>query len=87
MKSRDDEISEFEAKTHLSELLRDTEQGRSFVIYRRGKPVARLVPPEPNRGVRNWREVIRSFRDLRERIEKKSGHIKVRALIEEGRRF
>ena len=47
MKSRDDEISAFEAKTHLSELLRDTEQGRSFVIYRRGKPVARRIRTIP----------------------------------------
>ena len=40
-----DEIGAFEAKTRLSELLRQTERGRSFVILRRGKAVARLVPP------------------------------------------
>ncbi len=39
------EVSAFEAKTRLSELLRETERGKSFVIRRRGKPVARLVPP------------------------------------------
>ena len=36
-----DEVSAFEAKTRLSELLRETERGRSFVIRRRGKAVAR----------------------------------------------
>ncbi len=33
--------SAFEAKTRWSELLRETKRGRSFVIRRRGTPVAR----------------------------------------------
>ena len=36
------EVSAFDAKTHLSALLRETEKGQSFVIHRRGKPVAWL---------------------------------------------
>ncbi|MBV8771928.1 MAG: type II toxin-antitoxin system Phd/YefM family antitoxin [Deltaproteobacteria bacterium] len=82
-----DEISAFEAKTLLSELLGEAEHGRSFVICRRGRAVARLVPPEQNKENRQWREVIKSLRDLRERIAKKSGQINVRKLIEEGQRF
>ena len=42
--SDDQIVSSFEAKTHLSELLRKAEQGQSFSIRRRGKAVARLVP-------------------------------------------
>ncbi len=38
-------INAFEAKTRLSELLRETEQGASYIICRRGKEVARLTPP------------------------------------------
>ena len=38
------EIGAFEAKTHLSELLQKVEGGESFVITRRGKPVAQLGP-------------------------------------------
>jgi prevent-host-death family protein len=87
MRNRGDEISAFEAKTHLSELLREAEQGRSFIICRRGKAVARLVPPDRDGHRRDWRHVIRSFRDLRERISKKTGQIDIRELIEEGRRF
>jgi antitoxin (DNA-binding transcriptional repressor) of toxin-antitoxin stability system len=87
VKNRGDEISAFEAKTHLSELLRAAEQGRSFVICRCGKAVARLVPPDRDARRRDWRQVIRSFRDLRERIAKKTGQMNVRGLIEEGRRF
>jgi prevent-host-death family protein len=37
-------VNSFEAKTRLSELLRETERGREFIICRRGKEVARLVP-------------------------------------------
>lgn len=40
-------IGAFEAKTHLAELLRQVENGQSFDIHRRGKRVARLVPPIP----------------------------------------
>ena len=34
-----------EAKTHLSRLLLDVQRGEEVVITRRGKEVARLVPP------------------------------------------
>lgn len=36
-----------EAKTHFSELVAAVERGEEVVIARRGKPVARLVAPEP----------------------------------------
>jgi prevent-host-death family protein len=39
-------IGAFEAKTRLAEILRQVEQGESVLITRRGKPVARLMPPE-----------------------------------------
>ena len=35
-----------EAKTHLSKLVEQVEQGESVIIARAGKPVARLVPLE-----------------------------------------
>jgi prevent-host-death family protein len=35
-----------EAKTHLSKLVEQVEQGETVVIARAGKPVARLVPLE-----------------------------------------
>lgn len=46
MRTKPVEVSAFEAKTRLSELLRETEAGRSFVIRRRGKDVAQLIPPQ-----------------------------------------
>ena len=37
-------IGAFEAKTRLSELLEQVRRGRTFVITRRGKPIAELRP-------------------------------------------
>ncbi len=84
MKSKMAEVSAFEAKTHLSELLRETERGRSFVIRRRGKAVARLVPPADKEKSLDLTEVLASFREIRKRIP---GTLKVRDLVENGRRF
>ena len=38
------EVGAFEAKTHLSALLKRVSQGQEVLIRRRGKPVAKLVP-------------------------------------------
>lgn len=38
------QVSSFNAKTHLSNLLNQVEQGEEFVITRRNHPVAKLVP-------------------------------------------
>ncbi len=40
------QVGAFEAKTHLSELLDAASRGETITITRRGRPVARLVPPE-----------------------------------------
>jgi prevent-host-death family protein len=37
-------IGAFSAKTHLADLLKQVARGESFVITRRGKPVASLAP-------------------------------------------
>lgn len=38
------EVTAYEAKTHLPRLLRAVERGETFVITRRGKPIAKLGP-------------------------------------------
>jgi len=80
------EIGAFEAKTHLSALLRETERGQSFVILRRGKPVARLLPPEFPDQAFDKEALLEGFRKIRERVAR-DGPVNVRELIEEGRRF
>jgi len=44
-------VSIYEAKTHLSRLVTQVEQGEEIEITRHGRPVARLVPlpPRPKR--------------------------------------
>lgn len=82
MDSETNDVSAFQAKTHLSELLRETEGGQSYVIRRRGKPVARLMPPEDNPKP-DFSDLADSFREVRRRIRVK---VNIRALVEEGRR-
>lgn len=76
------EVSVFEAKTRLSELLRETERGRSFIIHRRGKPVARLIPAAKAERAGDLTWILASFQEIRKRIP---GGVKIRELIEEGR--
>lgn len=42
-------VNVHEAKTHLSRLLVDVENGREVTIARAGRPIARLVPAEAPR--------------------------------------
>ena len=76
-------ISAFDAKTHLSQLLRDAESGQSYLIVRRGKPVARLEPVETSDG-RDFSRLAAAFREVRKSVR---GSFNVRALINEGRRL
>jgi len=84
MVSNTEVVNAFEAKTRLSELLRETEKGVSFRILRRGKEVARLIPPLKEDRKRSLKQVLTSFKEVRGRVP---GKIKIRELIEEGRRF
>ncbi len=61
------EVGAFEAKTHLSELLDAASRGETVSITRRGRPVARLVPPEaPDRS--RAAEAAGNLRALRARV-------------------
>ncbi|HUU03246.1 MAG TPA: type II toxin-antitoxin system Phd/YefM family antitoxin [Myxococcota bacterium] len=84
MVAHEDEIGSFEAKTRLAELLRETEKGRSFVIRRRGKAVARLVPHTDDDDRPDFAELLEEFREIRKRV---GPGLSIRELIEEGRRF
>ena len=77
------EVGAFEAKNRLSELLRAAEAGRSIVITRRGRPVARLIPAADDR-LEDLVELKAAFQALRDEID---GLVDVRELVEEGRRW
>ncbi len=77
----------FEAKTHLSQLLDQVEAGEKFVITRHGKPVARLVPVtegEADEGLKRSAAVAR-LKTLGD--GNRLGKLRLRALIEEGRKY
>jgi prevent-host-death family protein len=78
-----EKVSAFEAKTRLSELLRETERGREFIIFRRGKEVARLIPPRESGGEKRLQSLADEFRKFRKKV---SGPVNIQELIDEGRR-
>jgi prevent-host-death family protein len=83
MKERDSlQVSAFDAKTHLSQLLREAERGRSVTITRNGKAVARLVPA-PGASPSTAEQLIESFRDIRRAAGKP---VRVKQWIREGRK-
>jgi prevent-host-death family protein len=80
-------IGAFEAKTRLSELLREAERGGAFVIERRGRKVARLVPYEEAAPAKTGGAIGELLDALGEvRAGAKGGAVDVVALIAEGRR-
>lgn len=76
------QVSAFDAKTHLSSLIREVEEGQSFTITRRGSPVARLEPVHHQSG--EVSDLLARFQAVRQRI-KDDGTI--RELIDEGRKY
>jgi prevent-host-death family protein len=80
-------VGTFEAKTHLTQLLGRVVKGEKILITKRGRPVAMLVPPEPeSRGDVGLlvREMLKVRDDRGPTLGK---NLTVRRMIEEGRRF
>jgi prevent-host-death family protein len=76
-------VSAFDAKTHLSRLLQEVQDGSSITITKRGKPVARLVPISEDRGKTTAEEILMQFDEIR---KKSGGKVNIRKYIEAGRR-
>ena len=81
------EVAVYEAKTRLSELLVDVEQGEQITITRRGVPVARLVGViAAKRGVNSQRQQVAStIASLREQRKGVVLEGDLRDLIADGR--
>jgi prevent-host-death family protein len=77
-------VGAFEAKTHLTELLRQVSQGETIRITRRGIPVAKLVPAE-DREHKDLKQVVRDIREIRKGANLRG--LSIRKLIDEGRRY
>lgn len=80
------EVGAFEAKNKLSALLDEVERGAEVIITRHGKPVARLVPPQP---IVNREEARAAMARLRARTKALKLNLtpdEIKAYRDEGRR-
>jgi len=78
------QVGVYDAKTHLPRLLDEVERGETVTITRHGRPVARLVPVSAA-SKRTVEETIQAIREFRR--GRSLGGLKIKDLIEEGRRF
>jgi prevent-host-death family protein len=78
-------IGAFEAKTHLSDLLDKVGKGESFLITKRGKPVASLSPLISSKR-EGPEEVMARFRKKFAKSLKKFSAAEIRKLKNLGRR-
>jgi prevent-host-death family protein len=78
------EVGAFEAKNRLGQLLDRVEAGEEIVITRRGKVVARLVPPGAPVDRERARRAMEEIREARKGVT--LGGIPIKDLIGEGRR-
>ena len=77
------EVGAFEAKSRLGQLLDWVEAGEEVVITRRGKVVARLVPPSPAFDRERSRRAVQRIRAMRKGVT--LGGLRIKDLINEGR--
>lgn len=80
-------IGAFEAKTHLSRLLEEVQEGAVLTITVRGKPVAKLVPADAEVRLPARRDLdawLERARELRTRSRR--GPETAAALVRAGRR-
>lgn len=83
-------IGLFEAKTHLSELVAQAEQGGEIIITRHNKPVAKIVPMHdvPAFDVERRRKAVESLRQLGARMRERHRPVtteEIVAWVREGR--
>ena len=79
------QIGTFEAKTHFSQIIEKAEHGSDFIVTRRGKPVAKIIPFRQEKGM-TFREAVNQLIEMRKLYRGKPGSFNIREAIEEGRR-
>lgn len=82
MKTLQGTVTAFEAKTHLSELLKKVQNGDSFVVTLRGKPVAKIISFQDE----NSSDIESAVADLRKIRKSVKGDVNIKEMIEEGRK-
>jgi len=79
------QIGAFEAKTHFSQIIQKVENGADFIITKRGKPVAKIIPFEQEKKMTH-REAVEALIEMRKLYRGKPGDFNVREAIEDGRK-
>ena len=84
-------IGLFEAKTHLSELVAQAEQGGEIIITRHNKPVAKIVPFKAAAPVdlKRRREAVARLQKIGAAVAERGGPVtsaEIAEWIREGRR-
>ena len=79
------QIGSYEAKTHFSQIIEKVENGADFIITKRGKPVAKIIPFEQEKKMTR-KEAIQALREMRKLYRGKPGDFNIREAIEEGRK-
>jgi len=80
------QIGAYEAKTHFSQVLDSVEKGTDYVITKRGRPVAKIIPFEQEKNMTR-KEAFAALREMRKFFRGKPGDFNVREAIEEGRKY
>jgi prevent-host-death family protein len=84
MKAKSKFVGSFEAKTHLSSLIDNVIEGNNYIITKRGKPVARLIPYNANENDLSMKEIVVQFDNIRKSIK---GKTNIKEYINEGRKY
>ena len=61
-------IGAFEAKTHLSEILKQTAQGEETLVTRRGIPIAKIIPFNKSQNLTKENTILR-LKNLRKNLQ------------------
>jgi len=77
-------IGAFEAKTHFSRIIDEAERGADFVITKRGKPVAKIIPFDKDMKM-TFTEAVEQLKEYRKLYRGEPGSFNIREAIEEGR--
>jgi len=80
------QIGAFEAKTHFSQLINEVERGADYIVTKRGKPVAKIIPFE-QQPTMTFQEACEKLKEMRKLFRGEPGSFNIREAIEEGRRY
>ena len=78
------QIGTFEAKTHFSHIIEEVENGADFVITKRGKAVAKIIPFGQERDM-TFKEAVARLQAMRKFYRGEPGSFNIREVIEKER--